>query len=277
MKTVTLLLLLTLSLPLHAKDCAQCISIPPWLTIFNPFALPAVPDPEPLIQINTPTLPRDPGAKYCRRDPQVVDTIVFHHTETTSLRTVQDINNMHLDRGTANDPWLMIGYHYTINAPYPGNTNPAPSVNQGRPFDLAGSHAGSDVFKPASAETKRLMARAGAMRCGPANGPLAEADDKFNAAGNVKANYNTVAIAVIGNYARRSSSNPNGYTGSPRYPSAQTIDMAARLACQLQRENPRLTEIKWHNYYKATSCPGLIKNRIAQIKQAAARYGCTFN
>ena len=278
MKNALLFFLLVQSFSVSAQDCAHCTTLPNWLTIFNPYSLPNVPEPDPLIEIRTPTLPRDAGATYCRRNTDVVDTIVFHHTQTRSGATVQDINEMQLDRGTADDPWLMIGYHYTINSPYAGATVPAPSVNQGRPFDISGSHAGSDVFKPASAETKRLMGLDGAMRCGTATGVLTEADDKFNDAGNVKANYNTVAIAVIGNYAKRTSENTGGYPANrPRYPSVATIEIAGKLACELQRKYPRLKEIKWHNYYKSTDCPGLVKDRIPQIKAVAARFGCTFN
>jgi len=277
MKKVLLLLMVALANPVSAKDCEHCVNLPPWLTIFNPFSLPNVPEPLPLIEIRTPTLPRDAGASYCRRNTEVVDTIVFHHTQTSSTTTVQGINNMHLDRGSADDPWLMIGYHYTINSPYAGGTIPAPVVNQGRPFDLAGSHAGTNAFRAANAETRRLMSQEGAMRCGPANGPLAEAEDKFRN-GLVKANYNTVAIALIGNYAKRTSENPGGYPyNRPRYPSQSTIEMAGKLACELQRKHPRLQTIKWHSYYNATDCPGLVKDRIPQIKAVAARFGCTFN
>ena len=277
---IALFLFMVVSLKsVSAQDCSHCAPLPQWLTIFNPFSLPNVPDPEPpLIQINKPELVRDAGATFCRRNPEVVDTIVFHHTQTSTTATVQNINEMHLDRGTSADPWLMIGYHYTINSPYNGGTAPVPSVNQGRPFEISGSHAGTDVFKPASEETKKLMALDGAMRCGPVSGPLVEADDKFNAAGNVKANYNTVAIAIIGNYAKRTSENPTGWAPNrPRYPSAATIEMAGKLACELQRQHPRLKTIKWHRYYKQTDCPGLVENRIPEIKAVAARFGCTFN
>ncbi len=277
MKKALILLIMAQALTVSAKDCAHCVTTPTWLSIFNPFSLPAVPAPEPLIEIRTPTLARDSGASYCRRNTEVVDTIVFHHTQTPSTSTVQNINTLHLDRGSAADPWLMIGYHYTINSPYAGGTVPSPVVNQGRPFNLAGSHAGTNAYKPAGAETRRLMALDGAMRCGRATGPLTEASDKFRD-GLVKANYNTVAIALIGNYAKRTTENPGGWrANSPRYPSASTIEMAGKLACELQRQHPRLTTIKWHSFYNATDCPGLVKDRIPQIKAVAARFGCTFN
>ncbi|MFN9114026.1 MAG: hypothetical protein ACK5XN_28505, partial [Bacteroidota bacterium] len=205
-------------------------------------------------------------------------TIVFHHSETLSTATVQQINQMHLNRGTTADPWLMIAYHYVINTPYVGNTVPAQKVSQGRPFEIAGSHAGTGVFSGASEETKKLMAEAGAMKCGLASGPLKEAEDKFDADGQVKANYSTVAVLIVGNYAKKSSNNPGGWPVSkPRYPTTNAIEIAGKLACQIQRENPRVKYINWHNYSKPTSCPGTIKDRINQIKAVAARYGCTFN
>lgn len=278
MKKVLLLLVLAQTFTVSAQDCPHCPPSPSWLSIFNPYNLPAVPEPEPLIEIRTPALTRNALASYCRRNTDVVDTIVFHHTQTPSTSTVQNINDMHLDRGSAADPWLMIGYHYTINSPYAGGTIPAPVVNQGRPFDLAGSHAGTNSYRSADEETKDLMALDGAIRCGTVSGPLTEATDKFNPSGLVKANYNTVAIALIGNYAKRSSENPGGWRApNRRFPSTATIEMAGKLACELQRKHPRLKTIRVHRYYNSTDCPGLVEDRIPQIKAVAARFGCTFN
>jgi len=241
-----------------------------------------VPEPTPqpaesLIPIETVDLRRSPRAIFCRRSLQVVDTVVFHHTETPVNTTTEEINQMHLNRGTATDPWLMIGYHFTIHAPYPTQRGTG-RVTQGRPLDLVGAHAGSDAYKAVSAETVKLLQDPANVQCGPAEGPLTTATDTFNASGDVKANVNTVGIAVIGNYAQyHPQTNPSGYPrGRPRWPTASLIDMAARLSCQLQRENPRITKIYWHNYYKPTSCPGLIRERVAQIKAAARGYGCVF-
>jgi hypothetical protein len=261
-----------------SQDCVNCPPKPWWLSIFNSSNLPDVPVTPPLIEIEKPELERDPKASYCRRNEDVVDTIVLHHSETGPLATVQNINKIHLNRGTAADPWLMIAYHYSVNSPYPGSSSPKTKVSQGRPFDLSGSHAGTNVYKPAPKETIDLMKKNGAMKCGLKEGPLSEADDKFNSVGEVKANYNTVAIVVIGNYARKSSSNPGGFSATnPRYPTKDTISTIAKLSCQIQREHPRVTNIKWHSYYKPTTCPGLIKDRIAQIKLEAEKYGCKFN
>ncbi|MBY0516629.1 MAG: peptidoglycan recognition protein family protein, partial [Bacteriovoracaceae bacterium] len=275
---LSLLIALFLCNLAFAQDCVNCQPKPWWLRIFDWRILPVIPVAPPLIEIEKPELERDLKASYCRRNEDVVDTIVLHHTETGSSATIQDINQMHLNRGTSEDPWLMIAYHYTVNSAYPGSSNPKTKVSQGRPFEIAGSHAGTGVYKPAPQATVDLMKQDGVMQCGLKDGPLTEADDKFNAAGEVKANYNTVAIVVIGNYAKKSSANPGGYSAnSPRYPTKETIATIAKLSCQIQREHPRVTNIKWHNYYKSTSCPGLIKDRIEQIKIEAEKYGCKFN
>lgn len=238
---------------------------------------PETPRAESLIPIETVPLARGPRASFCRRDLQVVDTVVFHHTETPTLSTTEDINQMHLNRGTAADPWLMIGYHFTIHAPYASKRG-ASRVTYGRPLDLVGAHTGSDAYRPVSEATVKLLRDPANVQCGPAEGPLTASTDIFNAEGAVKGNMNTVGVAVIGNYALyNAQTNPSGYPRrTPRWPTANLIDMAARLSCQLQRENPRITKIYWHNYYKSTSCPGLIRERVAQIKAAARGYGCVF-
>ena len=232
---------------------------------------------EPLIEIQEPYYPRNADASYCRRKTDIVDTIVFHHSQTTTTTTPEDINEMHLERGTAEDPWLMIGYHFTINSPYVDSPRYKTYVSRGRPFHIAGSHAGSDVYSKVTPETKLLLSKKDSVRCGTETGVVSEADDKFNPDGFAKANYTTVAIVLIGNYFVRNQSNPGGYPiGSERFPTARAIDAAARLACQLQKDNPRIQNIKWHSFYRATSCPAKVRERINAIITQTEKYGCKF-
>lgn len=232
---------------------------------------------EPLVVVQAPYYPRNADASFCRRKAEIVDTIVFHHSQTTANTTPVEINEMHLERGTASDPWLMIGYHFTINSPYVDSPHYKTYVSSGRPLHIAGSHAGSDVYSKVTPETKLLLSEKDSVRCGTETGVVSEADDKFNPDGFAKANYTTVAIVLIGNYFVRNQSNPGGYPiGKERYPTGRAIDTAARLACQLQRDNPRIQFIKWHSFYRATSCPAKVRERIQAIINQAEKYGCKF-
>lgn len=205
-----------------------------------------------------------------------MDTIVLHHSETPQTDSPERINEFHLARGTANDPWYMIGYSYTINAPYPGDSQPRMRVTEGRPMNLVGSHAGSNVFLPMDAEQKRIWDE-GKITCGKENGEF-KVDPTLVKDGKIKANVTTIGLVVIGNYAPFSRTNPNGYSRrNPRYPTRATLDLIARMACQLQKKHPRIKNIKWHNYYRPTSCPGTIQQYIGRIKTLARNYGCEFN
>jgi hypothetical protein len=230
-----------------------------------------------LIKIIPTNLETNKNATFCKRDPEVMDTIIFHHSETPTTTTVSEINDYHLNRGSSSDPWYMIGYHFAITAPYStGRLKKA--VYAGRPIDIAGAHVGGEVYSiNGSEETKQLL-QASPLLCGKENEEPKIASDTFNAKGEYKINHTSVAIVVIGNYAVKSRHNPGGYSSSrPRRPSSSVLDMSARLACELQKQYPRLKTLKWHNFYKATSCPGLIKNEISKIATLARKYGCTFD
>lgn len=232
---------------------------------------------EKLIPVEVVTYQQNESATWCRLHPRVYDTIVFHHTQTTSTTTPQQINELHLNRGTPTDPWLMIGYHFVINSPYARGPLMTTRVTQGRDLTMAGSHAGSNAYTKVSALTQEALEKDDSVLCGPKLGPLEIPKDKFDVTGDAKANYHTIAVAVIGNYVERGRDNPGGYPpGTPRFPTNDTIDASARLACQLQKQFPRLKKLSYHSFYRATSCPGLIEQRLKEIIQRAKGYGCQF-
>jgi hypothetical protein len=229
-----------------------------------------------LIDISKIPYERNTKASFCMRPPEMVDTIVVHHSETSSTATAQYINELHLARGTAADPWYMIAYTYVINSPYSGGKIPTPLLTEGRPLEIVGAHAGTNVFIPMDAEQTQMW-NDKKILCGKEN-EIPKYDPTIVKDGKIKANVTTIGIVVNGNYSPVSRTNPGGYSKkAPRYPTNKTQDMIARISCQLQKKYPRMKYIKWHNYYHDTSCPGTIKSYIGQIKTMAKGYGCDFN
>jgi hypothetical protein len=267
---ILLLLILASAFPAHAQDCVNCpvspvpstnLNIPRW--------------PLELIDIEKIDYPRNSRASFCKRPPEMVDTIVIHHTAGFETRSPLDINRDHLNQGSAADPWYMAAYTYFVNSSYGGMSNIRARVTEGRPLDIVGAHAGSNIFVPMDAEQRRLFA-SGAVTCGRENGKFT-VNSSLVQNGRIKANVTTVGIAVIGNYSPFSIRNPGGYNPRrPRNPTQQTLNMLGRLSCQLQKKYPRMKENKWHSYYHPTECPGTLKNYINQIKTVARRLGCEF-
>lgn len=267
-----LLLILLMSLSAFADDCANCRrgrAVPRVLN-FNPEW------PLEYIKVRKVNYERNPDASYCKRPVDVVDTIVLHHSETPSSVTPERINDFHLDRGTAADPWLMIAYSYVLNTPYPGESKPEMVMSEGRPLDIVGAHAGTNVFIPMTKDQAQAF-KDGKIVCGK-KGETFKVDPKQVRDGKIKANVTTIGLVVIGNYVQFSRNNPNGYPANkPRYPSKSTIDSVARMSCQLQKKYPKMKNIKWHSYYHSTDCPGTLKDYIGQIKARAKELGCDFN
>ncbi|MGE3611137.1 MAG: N-acetylmuramoyl-L-alanine amidase [Bacteriovoracaceae bacterium] len=248
-----------------AEDCIQCDQ-----NTSTPLPTPPLEWPLELIKIEPKTYERNLDVDYCKRPTEMIDTIVLHHSETFSTTTPEMINDIHLD-----NKWHMVGYSYVINTPYSGNKTPTPVVSEGRPIDFVGSHAGKDIFVPMNADQKKMWDD-GKVVCG-FEGSEFKVDPSILKDGNIKANVTTIGVVVVGNYSPFSASNPNGYRrGKTRNPTKQTLDMVARLSCQLQKKYPNIKNIKWHNYYHSTSCPGNIKKYIGQIISQARSYGCEF-
>jgi hypothetical protein len=285
LKLVLTTLILTLSFGTRAEDCVTCPSgsdleglpspsmgkLPTYLAgpKFRPYQ-------KPPITIHKEVYERNTKATFCTRPVEMVDTLVIHHSETTEKATALDINEYHLERGTAADPWYMIGYSWVVNAPYPGNTTPVPKVTEGRPLELVGSHAGSNIFLPMDSVQKQLWEEKKIL-CGREGEHVFDPSLVQN--GKIKANVTTAGIVINGNYSPYNSRlNPNGYrTRSPRIPTPATRQLIAELSCQLQKQYPRMKNIKWHSFYHSTSCPGTIKSYIEEIKKLARGLGCEFN
>lgn len=269
--TLILLILVWTSAVMAAADCFYC---PPNFFFGAPISVPEWPIE--YVNIRKVEYETNPHATYCKRPMEIVDTIVLHHSESPSTTTAEDINRYHLSRGTPTDPWYMIAYSYVLNSPYAGGTRPPTQISAGRPLEIVGAHAGSNVFIPTTPEQKKLFDE-GKVTCGR-EGEEFKVDPTLMKDGRLKANVTTIGLVVIGNYAPFSKTNPNGYSKkNPRYPTKTTQDQIARMACQLQKKYPNMKSIKWHSYYHSTSCPGTIKDYVGQIKTLARNYGCEFN
>ena len=267
---------LFVAVPTYAQnqDCYNCT--PTWWWNLW-FPLPNPPEwPIEYVDIEKVDYERNSHASFCKRPIDMVDTIVLHHSETPSTDTPQRINEYHLQRGSSSDPWYMIAYSYTINTPYAGASTPRTRVTEGRPLDIVGAHAGSNVFVPMDDDQKKMW-EDGKITCGKEDSTFS-VDPSLVKNGRIKANVTTIGLVVIGNYSPFSKHNLNGYPkNKPRYPTKATQDLIARMSCQLQKKHPRMKNIKWHNFYHPTSCPGNIKQYIGQIKTLARKYGCEFN
>lgn len=259
--------------PVQATDCFHC-SIWNWEQWFPLVKLSEWPFD--YIKIEKPDYRRNDKATYCTRPIEMLDTIVLHHSASPSTSTPQEINNYHVNRTSDGDPWYMIGYSYTISSPYKGQKLPKPKVSEARPIEIAGSHAGSEAFVPMTEEQKKMWDD-GKVLCGKTGGTF-EVDQKLVMDGKIKANVTSLGVVVLGNYAPFSKWNPSGYApGKPRYPTKETLDMAARLSCQIQKKYPNITKLHWHSMYRSTDCPGTLKQNVEDIKKIAKGLGCNFN
>lgn len=233
--------------------------------------------PEELIKVEKINYERNAKASYCLRPLEMIDTIVFHHSSGPSTTSPESINEMHLNRGSASDPWYMIAYSYVVNTAYPGDSAPSPVVTEGRPLDIVGAHAGSQAFVTMTEEHQKFWDE-GKIVCGRPDEGFSVDPKQLNN-GKIKANVTTIGVVVPGNYEKfHPSRNPGGWTSrKPRYPTKSTQEMLAKLSCQLQKKHPRMKYLKWHNYYNSTDCPGNIKDYVDEIRVLAKGYGCEFN
>lgn len=269
MKIGLILLSFLLSGVGSAQNCTNCR--------MNQNLLPQVPEPPlELIKIEKATYEVNTKASFCKRPVEMIDTIVIHHSETPNTDTAQKINEYHLSRGTPEDPWYMVAYSFIINSPYSGSNTPTPVVTEGRPLEIVGAHAGAGIYAPMNQAQKKMFDE-GKVTCGKENEEFV-VNPKMVKDDSIYANVTTIGIVVVGNYAPFSKENPNGYSILfPRNPTKGTQDLIARTSCQLQKKYPNMKSIKWHDYYRPTTCPGSIKKYISKIISLARNYGCEFN
>jgi hypothetical protein len=267
-----ILLFFLFSLSAYANDCTNCEGRN---SAYNTNPAPSS-WPLELVKIHSVNYRRDEKAIVCYRPPEIVDTIVLHHSNTSSSTTAYELNDMHIDRSSEGEPWYMIGYSYVVNSAYPGSPQPPTIVSAGRPLNIVGAHAGTNIYVPMSSAQSEAI-RDGKIKCGR-HGEKFEFNPKLVSGNKISANVSTIGMVVVGNYAPYSkTTNPTGFAARhPIVPSAAAKDTIARTACQLQKQYPRMKSIKWHSYYHPTDCPGTIKDAIADIITRAKRLGCDF-
>jgi hypothetical protein len=227
-----------------------------------------------------PTYERNPDAMFCTRKMRNVHEIIFHHTAMDQTGTAQKVNRMHVKRSDDDDQWLMIGYNFLIrddkNSDDIGNTQ----AFEGRPVDHVGAHAGAQAYSKELTAEQRVMMKEDGYRCSRSKnngGQWYNSKPSFSG-GQIKANRNSVGIAFMGNYWKKSVSNPGGYpVNNPRYPGDGMLRKAAQISCSLQKQYPSIKKFGWHNLVNSdTACPGLVKERINLIVKYAKEYGCAF-
>ena len=219
-----------------------------------------------------------PKVTFCKREPELMNMIVIHHTQTKSKATPHDINRMHLNKSTDNDPWYMVGYNYLISESFQGASPSTPKVFQGRPPEYQGAHAGGKKFKLNKDEKEFFKGKT--ITCG---GKTEFILDKARQESGLKGNFRSYGVAIIGNYTPVSfeeiagvATPTNLLAGKQQIPSQATIDAIAKLSCDIQNKNKRVKTIVPHSYFKSTDCPGNLLDILVQVKEKANELGCTF-
>jgi hypothetical protein len=220
-----------------------------------------------------------PKVEFCERDPDLISMIVIHHTQTKTTSTPHDINILHLNKSTDDDPWYMVGYNYLISDTYKGATKKTPKVFQGRPPEIQGSHAGGRKFEISKENEEYYKGRT--ITCG---GKKEYILDKIKRDKGLRGNFASYGIGVIGNYAPMTEVEIIAGVSSPlnlsplkqETPSEGTIDAIAKLSCDLQKKNPRIKTIVPHSYFKSTGCPGNLVTILNKVVARANQLGCTF-
>ncbi len=235
---------------------------------------------------------KDSSSYYCKRDTNILTTLIFHHTFTDSKATIESINDKHVTK----DKYYMIGYHYLI-----AGTSEA-SIYQGRPDWMKGAHAGAESSLKNEDEYKHVKDSlpTEGLECGnyqafKSRRTVIKKDELYEEEG-ISANATSIGVALVGDYSGRKKPNNN------------VILQAAKLACNLQKLYPNIKTIGGHRQYKwkykaghifnktkqcfekynkevakfnevgGTSCPGnLMMDPLREIASQAKLYGCDFS
>lgn len=269
----------------------------------------------PQLDITPMNWPMNPSTQQlCRRDPELVDTIVIHHTATAPNTPLELINRNEWNMGTRADPGAMVAYHYLVQAPYESEAGePAEwsqsidsHVTQGRSFDLVGAHAGAQSYVPLPRSTQeealRRLKDPGSILCGKPQqndegqvslmDPVRPEDvklknlrrNRLDAQGRAFTNFTSIGIAVVGYYAYDPKGELAGTDRNPKHwrkPSKETYRLLARLVCQIQREHPNVKRMLLHKSVRGpegTLCPGSISvEEIKTVINTSYRWaGCSF-
>ncbi len=222
-------------------------------------------------------------ATYCKRNPNLISMITIHHTYTTKETTPLEVNEYHIDNPDyADDPWYMIGYNYIISETFAGATSTSPKVFQGRPPEMQGAHTGGNKVPLTQEQTQYMqneMIECGNKYIGFKAKNILEMAAKD---GGVKGNLISYGISIIGNFDYREHTIGNTIItgglppGVPSEPNENTIEAAAKLACDLQKKNPRIKTIVPHSYWKKTYCPGKLTDHLHKMASIAKELGCQF-
>jgi len=228
----------------------------------------------------------NPISTHCKRNTDMVSTIVVHHTATARTDSPFHINWLHLQRRTSSgEPWYMVGYNYLISDSYDGATPENLKVFQGRDPDIQGAHAGG-VTKQLT-EAQKEFYKDFKVQCGNDTIGYKEFSvlDKLNDDGTLNGNLVSYGVAVIGDYRSSFHLNISGVPTpqnlyaieSELVPSDAVIEKLAKFSCSLQNKNPNVKLIVPHQYFNSTSCPGTIILYLQAIADKAQEYGCEFN
>lgn len=240
---------------------------------------------------------------FCERTPALAETVVIHHSATSSKETPQELHDLQVvtherDRDSAGnpDPWYMIAYNYLITAPYQGSAKESEVVvYQGRSDQMKGAHAGASININQLDQGTQELLETEEIKCGwnRDQDPAHSIDEVSSRSmdqmrnqirqGYISANITSVGVLVVGNYAPDiigRSANPGGYpaNGPVRYPSEELLRSSAKLICKMRSENyPNLRKITDHNYIKikkaiadgtreyGSCCPGTVYKRMDRL------------
>jgi hypothetical protein len=276
-----ILLLISLSVNTLAQDeCADCdkeqVKVS-WVKKFLPFYFENVTKVmDEILPLKNIDYDQNTSATYCKRSLDYLTTVVIHHTGAPPRKRAEDINSMHLVRGSKSDPWRMVGYNYLVSDRYDQKGESEMFV--GRPLDMVGAHAGTLSYSSRVSDTvKKKMNKQGVM-CGKSEDRLKKQAVPMSSTGEVKTNYSSIGVALMGSYSRLSKSNPGGYVGVKRYPGNAALLNVAKLICSLQKKHKTLKYIRLHKEVRSdpTGCPGLVEKKIGKIKTYAQALGCVF-
>lgn len=222
------------------------------------------------------------NATFCMRPPEMVSTIVLHHSATNKDITPYEINSMHLNNGSPDDPWFMFGYNFMVSSHFEGSSKKMPKVFNGRPDYMKGAHAGGYTKKLTDEE--KAFYDTQIIRCGNTDIGFTEmkATEQINAEGGISGNLVSFGVLVPGNFAKPKV---RMIDGIPIVESSYKQDQinhaellkVAKLSCEIQKKYPRVKKIVPHSYFKpSTECPGDIIDELENIAKMAKNFGCHF-